>query len=102
MGDKEKIIVKVDPDIADLIPGFLQNREKDIRDMESCFMTQNFEHIERLGHSMKGSGAGYGFDGISEIGKFIEMAAKEKDIEKIKKGIEDLRDYLDRVEIAEE
>jgi hypothetical protein len=29
------------------------------------------------------------------------MAAKEKDIEKIRKGIEDLRDYLGRVELAE-
>ncbi len=102
MNNKEKIIVKVDPEIADLIPGFLQNREKDIRDMESCLGTQNFEHIERLGHSMKGSGTSYGFDGISEIGKFIEIAAKEKNIEKIKKGIQDLKDYLGRVEIAEE
>jgi HPt (histidine-containing phosphotransfer) domain-containing protein len=102
MDDKEKIIVRVDPDIADLIPGFLQNREKDIRDMESCLTTQNFEHIERLGHSMKGSGAGYGFDGISEIGRLIELAAKERNLENIRKGIEDLKDYLGRVEIAEE
>jgi HPt (histidine-containing phosphotransfer) domain-containing protein len=101
MNDKEKIIIKVDPEIADLIPGFLQNREKDINIMESSLTAQNFEQIERLGHSMKGSGAGYGFDGISEIGKVIEMAAKEKDIEKIRKGIEDLRDYLGRVELAE-
>jgi HPt (histidine-containing phosphotransfer) domain-containing protein len=101
MNHREKIIVKVDPEIADLVPGFLKNREKDIENMESCLGTQNFEEIERLGHSMKGSGAGYGFDGISEIGKFIEMVAKEKDIEKIKKGIEELRDYLSRVEIVE-
>jgi HPt (histidine-containing phosphotransfer) domain-containing protein len=102
MNSKEKIIVKVDPEIADLIPGFLQNRKKDINIMGSCLTAQNFEQIERLGHSMKGSGAGYGFDGISEIGKSIEMAAKEKDIEKIKKGIQDLKAYLGRVEIAEE
>jgi HPt (histidine-containing phosphotransfer) domain-containing protein len=101
MSDKEKIIVKVDPEIADLVPGFLQNRQKDINIMESSLTAENFEQIERLGHSMKGSGAGYGFDGISEIGKSIEMAAKEKNIEKIKKGIEDLRDYLGRVELAE-
>jgi len=51
---------------------------------------------------MKGSGAGYGFDGISEIGKSIEIAGKEQSIENIKKGIENLKDYLRRVEIAEE
>ncbi len=102
MNDNEKIIVKVDPEIADLIPGFLKNREKDIEQMESYLAAKNFEEIERLGHSMKGSGAGYGFDGISEIGKSIEIAGKEQSIENIKKGIENLKDYLRRVEIAEE
>ena len=102
MNKKEKIEIKVDPEIADLIPGFLNNREKDIKTMESCIEEENFEQIERLGHSMKGSGAGYGFNGISEIGSFIEIAGKEKDIEKIKKGIEDLKSYLSRVEIVNE
>lgn len=102
MSNDEKIVVKVDPEIADLIPGFLSNREKDIDTMESCLEIQDFEQIERLGHSMKGSGAGYGFDGISEIGKSIEIAGKEKNVAAIKKGIEDLRSYLSRVEVAEE
>jgi HPt (histidine-containing phosphotransfer) domain-containing protein len=100
MDGKEKIVVKIDPEIADLIPGFLSNREKDIETMESCLEEGNFEQIERLGHSMKGSGAGYGFDGISGIGSFIEIAGKEEDVEKIKKGISDLRNYLDRVEVV--
>lgn len=102
MAEGKKIVVKVDPEIADLIPGFLNNRKKDIKDMESCLEAGNFEQIERLGHSMKGSGAGYGFEGISEIGKSIEIAGREKDMENIKKGIEYLKDYLDRVEIVSE
>jgi HPt (histidine-containing phosphotransfer) domain-containing protein len=102
MDDKKKIVVKVDPEIADLIPGFLNNRQKDIEKMESFLEEGNFEQIERLGHSMKGSGAGYGFKGVSGIGKSIEIAGKRKDVEGIKKGIEDLKDYLDRVEIVNE
>lgn len=102
MDERGKIVIKVDPEIADLIPGFLNNRKKDIQDLESCLEVGNFEQIERLGHSMKGSGAGYGFDGISEIGKSIEIAGKEKDVKAIKEKIEDLRDYLDRVEIVNE
>lgn len=102
MADIEKIVIKVDPEIADLIPGFLQNRRKDIENIISYLKEENFEQIERLGHSMKGSGAGYGFDGISEIGKSIEIAGKGKDVEGIKKGIEDLKDYLGRIEIVNE
>ncbi|MEO0293185.1 MAG: Hpt domain-containing protein [candidate division WOR-3 bacterium] len=101
MNETEKIIIKVDPEIKDLIPGFLQNRQRDINNIESLLKEENFEEIERIGHSMKGSGGGYGFTGISEIGRFIEMAAKEKDIQKIKKGIEDLKDYLNRIELVE-
>ena len=102
MDEKEKIIVNVDPEIADLIPGFLENRKKDIEEMKSCLELENFEQIERLGHSMKGSGAGYGFEGVSEIGKALEIAGKEKDVDSIKKGIEDLKNYLDRVELVSE
>jgi HPt (histidine-containing phosphotransfer) domain-containing protein len=102
MNDKGKFIVRVESEIADLIPGYLKNRQKDIDSMESYLEKGNFEQIERLGHGMKGSGAGYGFDGISEIGKSIEIAGRDKDIEGIKKGIEDLKNYLDRVEIVNE
>ncbi len=102
MDNKEKIFVKVDPEIADLIPGFLNNRKEDVNNLESYLEQGDYEQIERLGHSMKGSGAGYGFDGISEIGKSIEIAGKEKDIEGIKEGIVNLKDYLDRVEIVNE
>jgi HPt (histidine-containing phosphotransfer) domain-containing protein len=102
MSGDDKIIIKVDPDIADLIPGFLENREKDIEKMEDYLNSGNYEEIERLGHSMKGSGAGYGFDGISEIGGSIEIAGKEKDIEAIKEAIQKLRNYLDRVVISDD
>jgi len=102
MSGDDKIIIKVDPDIADLIPGFLENREKDIEKMEDYLNSGNYEEIERLGHSMKGSGAGYGFDGISEIGRSIEIAGKEKDIEAIKEAIQKLRNYLDRVVISDD
>jgi HPt (histidine-containing phosphotransfer) domain-containing protein len=102
MNDKEKIVVIVDPEIADLIPGFLNNRKEDIKNLELYLEEGDFEQIERLGHSMKGSGAGYGFNGISEIGKAIEIAGKKKDVEGIKGGIANLKDYLDRVEIVNE
>jgi len=51
---------------------------------------------------MKGSGAGYGFDTISEIGKSVEQAAKEKNSEEIQKQVKALSAYLDRVEVVYE
>ena len=51
---------------------------------------------------MKGSGGGYGFDGISDIGRAIEAAAKEESSDAISKELERLSFYLDNVEITHE
>jgi HPt (histidine-containing phosphotransfer) domain-containing protein len=98
----EKIIVKVPEYAVQLIPNFLENREKDINTIDESLEKGDFETIERLGHSMKGSGSIYGFDGITELGKLIEMSAKEKNSEGIKSNISELKDYLGRVEIVNE
>jgi HPt (histidine-containing phosphotransfer) domain-containing protein len=95
-----KIIVHVDPDIADLIPGFLENRYKDIKTMGEAVIQGDFETIQLLGHSMKGAGGSYGFDAITDIGKSLEQAAKDKDAEGIQRSVQELAIYLDRVEVV--
>lgn len=97
-----KIIVYVDPEIADLIPGFLENRRKDTQTMGDALTQGDFETIQILGHSMKGAGGSYGFDAVTDIGESLEQAAKEKDPEGIQKLVQDLSLYLDRVEVVYE
>jgi HPt (histidine-containing phosphotransfer) domain-containing protein len=99
---EEKIIVHVDPDIADLIPGFLENRHKDIKTMGEALTQGDFETIQVLGHSMKGAGGSYGFDAITDIGKSLEQAAKDKDAEGIQRSVGELAAYLDCVEVLYE
>ncbi|MCI0443329.1 Hpt domain-containing protein [bacterium] len=95
----EKLVIHADPEIADLIPKFLDNRQKDIVMIESALETNDFETIRLLGHSMKGAGGGYGFDGVTEIGKNLEEAAKEADSNKIRNGVDELAEYLRKVEV---
>src|SRR4030042_1573665 len=92
-----KIIVRVDPDIADLIPGFLENRRKDIKTMGEAVIQGDFETIQTLGHSMKGAGGSYGFDAITDIGNSLEHAAMAKDSGGTKKSVQELAIYLARV-----
>ncbi len=96
----EKIRILADPDIADLIPGFLDNRRKDIVAMQAALERSDFETVRVLGHSMKGAGGGYGFDAITDIGAALEQAAKGKDPGAVSKGLRDLSSYLDRVEVV--
>ena len=97
-----KILVKVDPDLADLIPGFLENRRKDITAMQEALTRDDFETVRVLGHSMKGAGGGYGFDAITDIGAALEEAAKDNNPGTVLRGLNDLAAYLDRVEVVHE
>lgn len=96
----EKIVVNVDSDIEDLIPGFLENRQKDVKSIYDALEKEDYETIRILGHSMKGAGGGYGFDEITDIGRSIEESAEGKNQEEVKKWVINLSNYLDRVEIV--
>lgn len=96
----EKIVVNVDSDIEDLIPGFLENRQEDVKSIYDALEKEDYETIRILGHSMKGAGGGYGFDEITDIGRSIEESAEGKNQEEVKKWVINLSNYLNRVEIV--
>jgi HPt (histidine-containing phosphotransfer) domain-containing protein len=98
----KRILVRIDKDLEDLIPGYIENRHKDIKSIRASLENGDFENIRILGHSMKGSGGGYGFDEITTIGASIEKAAKKNDIEEIKRWIEKLSQYIESVDIMYE
>ncbi len=98
--DRGKIVVNIDPDLEELIPGYLQNRMKDVQTAHDALNKADFESIQRMGHTMKGSGGGYGFDFISAIGFALEEGARGKDVNKIQNSLKDLCDFLERVQVV--
>ncbi len=98
-GHDTRIIIRADRDLEDLIPGFLDNRRQDIATIKNLLVSGDFDAIARLGHDMKGSGKGYGFDDITRLGMHIEQYAKEKNTAGIGKQLRALGGYLDRVEV---
>ncbi|MGR8921704.1 MAG: Hpt domain-containing protein [Gammaproteobacteria bacterium] len=94
----EKILVKVDPDLEDLIPGFLNNRRGDVDKLGALLASADFPGIRLIGHSMKGAGGGYGFDAITDFGAAIEEGALAEDDAAIRTAVDGLADYLSRVE----
>jgi Hpt domain len=93
-----KIIVKVDPELEDLIPGFLSNRRNDVVTIRALVADGDFDTVRLLGHSMKGAGGGYGFDPITDLGGVIEEAALKGNVARILDTVSELEDYLARVE----
>jgi HPt (histidine-containing phosphotransfer) domain-containing protein len=96
----EKIVVTVDPDLGDLIPGFLENRRRDLSTLRAALEQGDCRALQSTGHSLKGVGGGYGFTGLSAIGADIENAAKAGDTGALAGHIDRLADYLERVEVV--
>jgi HPt (histidine-containing phosphotransfer) domain-containing protein len=93
----DEILVQIDPDLADLIPGFLANRKRDVQSLTEALGSGDYQAIRILGHSMKGAGGGYGFDPITELGGELEEAALVRDAGKIRALTAQLAAYLARV-----
>jgi hypothetical protein len=53
--------------------------------------------VKAIGHKMKGTGRGYGFPRISEIGRSLEGAAADGHAGRIRAATDALEAYLERV-----
>ena len=93
-------IVYVDADLEDLVPEFLEHRHADIEAIPALLAEGNLAEVQRLGHSMKGSGGGYGFDEVTRIGGQIEEAAKVNDTEAIRQLGKELETYISSVKVV--
>ena len=97
---EDAILVRANPKLADVIPGFLQNRRQDVVALLDALDRGDYETVESLGHGMKGAGGSWGFQGITDIGAALEQAAGSADADASRKWVGELSSYLDRVEIV--
>ena len=100
--DSQSIVVRVDEDLIELIPHYFANRRKDIEAVSRALGDEDYESISTLGHTMKGSGGGFGFDQISDIGSGLEEAAMGHDSARVRQWLDKLQDFLNRVHVIAE
>jgi DNA-binding response OmpR family regulator len=96
----ERVRVEVTPTVAALVPGFLANRSTDVRAAHAAWRRRDYHGLWVLAHTMKGLGASYGFDGITDIGARLERAAQGRDDVGVASAIDALESYLGRVDYA--
>ncbi len=94
-----KIEVKVDEDLEDIMPRYLEIRHKELVELETAVQEKDFDQIRMLGHKLKGTGAAYGFDELSRLGNIIEDQAVEKLMENVPESTALVRNYLENIEI---
>ena len=95
-------LVRVVASLAELVPGFLEGRRRDIDAIAAALERSDYNDVRILGHNMKGSGAGYGFNRITEIGASLEQAAGRRVPEEIRARCAELARYLDGLHVVYE
>jgi HPt (histidine-containing phosphotransfer) domain-containing protein len=102
----EKIVVRIDPEIRELIPAFMENRRRELQDVRADLAGRRFDAVRKVGHTLAGVGSSYGFDDITRIGRELERVASgiapaggtDADVQLLHRLADELDSYLRRVE----
>jgi CheY-like chemotaxis protein len=76
--DEDSSPVQIDPELADLRPMFLRTVRDFQRQIKEALDVEDFLTVQRCGHSLKGLGATYGVDPVSQMGRSLELAGQNK------------------------
>jgi PAS domain S-box-containing protein len=99
-GHGERIVVRVDPELKELVPEFLARKRDDVYTLIGALERRDFDVLRSLGHRLKGEGGGFGFDALSEMARELEQAAKAQDAEGTRRQIDAILYYLNHVEVV--
>jgi len=69
----------VPKEVEELIPQYLNSKRLQIEEVRGQLAGHNLDPVRRFGHNLKGTGRGYGFPQIEDIGRIIEKSATESD-----------------------
>jgi hypothetical protein len=91
--------VRIDPGLAELIPGYLRNRHKELEGLETALRAGNFAEIAKVTERMIGVGTPFGFPYITSTSRIIREAALRNETKSVEDLLADYRRYLHTVKI---
>lgn len=97
LGARREIVVRLDPMVADLLPGFMENCVRSASALRRAAEESEWAAAGMIGHTLHGAGGGYGLDEVSHIGRETEIAAQRRDAPALRRLGDRLADYLARV-----
>jgi hypothetical protein len=99
MGDA-KYEVNIPRELAEFIPGFLDERRKELDAVDAAFNSGDLDALRKLALKMVGYGITYGFARINELGAELQEAVERGDYDAVAAYILLYREYLDRVQVT--
>jgi len=97
----EKIIITPNEETADLLPGYVDRRRAELKDLNAALTANDFTKLATLGHNIKGTAGSYGIPGLGEFADALHTAAVNADAPGCAEAVRGYAEYLARVEVAE-
>ncbi len=92
--------VEISAELRPLIPRYLENRRTDLSRLRKAVGEGDFATIRSIGHSIKGTGGGFGFPVITTIGAELETSGGDQDRDAARDAVERLAEFLDRADVV--
>jgi signal transduction histidine kinase/CheY-like chemotaxis protein/PAS domain-containing protein/HPt (histidine-containing phosphotransfer) domain-containing protein len=86
--------IPISDQVMALVPQYLASKEKQIEEARAALASRDFGPIRRFGHNLKGTGRGYGFPPIEDMGREIERAAAQADATRIAEQLDALYQFV--------
>ncbi|HUE20300.1 MAG TPA: PAS domain S-box protein [Bryobacteraceae bacterium] len=99
-GLPQSIRIEVPPGLAEIVPGYLAARRKELPEMMALLAASGFERLAVLAHNIKGTGGSYGFPELTRMGAVLEQSAKHMDAEALSVQLTELNGYLGLVQVG--
>lgn len=91
---------KIPPELKDAIPAYMSRRDQDILSLKTFAASSDFDSISKLAHKLKGNGASFGFDRISELGSLMMKACESNDEIEVKNLVIDFENEIHSIKTA--
>lgn len=83
-----------DPEFQELIRSYLDYLMDSLVTFKMNCVNRNYSEIRKFAHNLKGSGGGYGFDDLTQLGSDISLATKSEDAKKLDSLVKELEDLI--------
>jgi HPt (histidine-containing phosphotransfer) domain-containing protein len=100
-GAPEPAVSRAARRLADRTPAYLESCRLNVIAMFAALDSGDFEAVTILGHNLRGSGGGFGFQTITDIGAELEQSAGLLDLVVSRRWVGELSSYLDHLKAGE-
>jgi len=97
----DKIVLRAEPSVKELLPGFLENRRRDLERLHEALHAGDLAAVRDVGQNIRCFSRVYGLDELTEMGEEIRAAAESRSTLRVLELQRRLADYLARVELEE-